>query len=202
MIKNIILDFGKVLVDYDFEAFFGANIPDEGRRRAFIDIIYRDEIQREMDLGNTPLSDFFDRIIAENPSFDAEIRFFDTHFPEIVTHEMPGMRELMMRLKSLGYRLYGLSNWSHKVYQTIEQYPIFSLLDGRVISCEEHVVKPEPEIYNILFDRYDLKPEECVFADDREENIAAAESLGMRAVLFTNTQDFEMKLMNILEEYK
>lgn len=202
MIKNLIFDFGKVLVDYDFEAFFTANISDEQRRMDFVDIIYRDDIQREMDLALTPLSEFFDRLIAKHPDFNAEIRFFDEHFHEIVTNEMPGMRELLLRFKSQGYSLYGLSNWCTKVYHTMEQFPIFGLLDGRVISSEEHVVKPDPEIYNILFSRYDLKPEECVFADDRAENIAMAERLGMRSVLFTTAHDYEKQLIFIVEDYK
>jgi len=79
----------------------------------------------------------------------------------------------------------------------MEQFPIFRLLDGQVISSEEHVIKPEPAIYQCLFERFNLKPEECVFADDRVENIEAGRALGMEGVVFTDAEQYEKELSEI-----
>ena len=97
------------------------------------------------------------------------------------------------------YKQYGLSNWDTQIYITFEQYDIFELLDGRVISCEEHAVKPGPEIYRRLFAKFDLLPEECIFVDDKAPNIEGAENVGMRGILFKNAAQLEKDLASIRE---
>ena len=111
-----------------------------------------------------------------------------------MTGEIEGMRALLTSLKAEGYSLYGLTNWCSKVHHTMRQFEIFKLLDGRVISSEEHMVKPNADIYITLLQRYSLKPEECLFTDDRAENIAAAEALGIQGIVFHNAEQFEREL--------
>lgn len=200
MIKNLILDFGKVLVDYDFNAFFYNYIPDTQRCETFISMINNPTVQNAMDYEHVPVNEFIDSLVSANPDYETEIRYFDEHYPEIVTSEVLGMRDLLQCYKDAGYKLYGLSNWCSKVYKTMAQFPIFKLLDGYVVSSEEHQIKPNPEIYNILFQRFNLKPEECVFADDKPENILAGEKLGMRGIVFTTALDYAEKLEAIIKK--
>lgn len=202
MIKNLIFDFGKVLVDYDFEAFFKKHIPDADRCQAFTPVLYNVEIQQLLDREAKPFDEIMEDVINKNKEFEPEIRTFINLYPTIVTNEMPGMYELLTLLKNEGYKLYGLTNWCSKVYLTMEQFPIFKLLDGQIISSEEHVIKPEPAIYQRLFDRFNLKPEECVFADDRVENIEAGRSLSMDGIVFTDAEQYENELMAIIEKKK
>ena len=193
MIRNIILDFGKVLVDYDFDIFFRRYVPDENRRKQFVPILYND--------GLTPVVDreeIVDDLISENPEFEPELRIFSEHYPDLIIGEIPGMKNLLKRLKTEGFKLYGLSNWCSKVYITMDQYDIFKLLDGYIISSEVHKIKPEPGIYQCLFDRFSLKPEECVFADDKEENVEASKKEGMPAIVFKNAEQFEAELRKLL----
>ncbi len=105
----------------------------------------------------------------------------------------------MVCYKSKGFKLYGLSNWSDVIYEVMRQYEIFNLLDGRVISCEEHIVKPEKEIYLRLCERYGLEPSECLFTDDRMENVEGAKAAGMEAVLFTTVADYAKDLEKLLK---
>jgi len=67
-------------------------------------------------------------------------------------------------------------------------------MDGRVISSEERIIKPELEIYHILCDRYSLKIEECLFTDDKQINVDGALAAGMEAVLFVNADQFLKEL--------
>ena len=60
------------------------------------------------------------------------------------------------------------------------------LTDGGVFSCFEKITKPDPEIYLRLCKRYSLKPEECVFIDDTQKNVDAAQKLGMKGIHFTS----------------
>ena len=92
--------------------------------------------------------------------------------------------QLVRDLKTAGYKLYVLSNMSREFIAFLRRFPVYGLFDGEVVSCEEGVVKPEPEIYRILLDRYGLEPSETLFIDDRPENIAAAARFGIGGKVF------------------
>ena len=200
MIKNLIFDFGKVLVDYDFEAFFQKHIPNTERCKAFTPILYNEAIQQLLDREAKPFNEIIEGIISMYPEYEHEIRLFDEHYTEIVTEEVKGMKELLVQLKAEGYKLYGLTNWCSKVYQTIAQFDIFKPLDGYVISSEEKVIKPEAEIYLRLFHKFGLRPEECIFTDDRTENIEGGKRLGMKGIVFKNAKQYEEELRRMIAE--
>ncbi|MBQ2394991.1 MAG: HAD-IA family hydrolase, partial [Alistipes sp.] len=77
------------------------------------------------------------------------------------------------------YRLYVLSNMSPEFIDFIRRLPVYANFDGEVVSCEEKVVKPEPEIFRLLLNRYSLDASECLFIDDRVDNIEASEREGI-----------------------
>ena len=91
---------------------------------------------------------------------------------------------LIHNLKDAGYRLYVLSNMSREYIDFLRRTDVYRYFDGDVISCEEHVVKPMPEIYDILIKRFSLTAAETLFIDDRKENTVAAEAKGIAAFHF------------------
>ncbi len=96
--------------------------------------------------------------------------------------------QLIGELKSAGYRLYVLSNMSKEFIEFLRQIPVYKMFDGEVVSCEEHTVKPETKIYEILLSRYGLEPSHSMFIDDRGENLDTAEKLGIKGFLFDAKQ--------------
>ena len=140
MIKNLIFDFGKVLVDYNFEAFFRKYIPDTERCLAFTPVLYNEEIQQLLDREEKPFEVIIEDVIAKNREFEHEIRIFNEHYTEIVTNEVEGMYDLLTQLKTEGYKLYGLTNWCSKVHQTMAQFPIFKLLDGLCVGSDCKII--------------------------------------------------------------
>ena len=92
------------------------------------------------------------------------------------------MEELVRRLKSHGYCVYYLSNIPQDVLDLLRDRGVLDGFDGGVASCEVHINKPDPKIYKALLDKYSLKAEECVFIDDRLENVQAAFALGFAGV--------------------
>ncbi|MEG1644508.1 MAG: HAD family phosphatase [Alistipes sp.] len=96
-------------------------------------------------------------------------------------------KELIAALKSAGYRLYVLSNMSREFIDFLRQIDVYRLFDGEVVSCEEHVVKPEPAIYQCLINRYQLDPSQTLFIDDRASNLTAAARFGLDTYLFDYT---------------
>lgn len=81
-------------------------------------------------------------------------------------------------------------------------FRIFQLLDGYIISSEEHVIKPEPAIYQRLFDKFNLRPEECLFADDKEENIIGSRAMGMEGIVFQNATQYAKEMRAIISAKK
>ena len=105
MIRNIILDFGKVLVDYDFDIFFRRYVPDENRRKQFVPILYNDGLTPVVDRGEKPFEEIVDDLIAENPEFEPELRIFSEHYPDLIIGEIPGLKNLLKRLKTEGFKV-------------------------------------------------------------------------------------------------
>ena len=88
------------------------------------------------------------------------------------------MQELVQKLKAHGYCVYYLSNIPEDVLALLMERDFQGLFDGGVASCEVHINKPDPRIYQALLDKYGLKASESVFIDDRQDNVQAAFELG------------------------
>lgn len=94
---------------------------------------------------------------------------------------------LIEELKAAGYRLFVLSNMSREFIEFLRRIPVYRHFEGEIVSCEEGVCKPEPEIYRLLLTRYALDPSETLFIDDRRENVERAEREGIQGFLFDRT---------------
>lgn len=97
---------------------------------------------------------------------------------------VPETVELIADLKAQGIKTYVLSNMSREFYEHISQFPVFEYFDGAVVSCYEHINKPDRGIYTCLLERYGLEPSETLFTDDKAPNTAAAAALGLHTVTF------------------
>ena len=103
--------------------------------------------------------------------------------------------EYIKRLKERGYKLYLLTNITEASHNYINnQINIDSIFDGGIYSYKEHIVKPNPEIYNLILTRFNLSKEETIFFDDREKNVLAANEVGLKAVVFKSIEDIENNL--------
>lgn len=119
----------------------------------------------------------------------------------ILTQEtIPATHELIKDLKYAQYKLYVLSNMSLEFIEFLRKQEVYKYFDGEVVSCEEHIVKPEPEIYDRLIERYRLNPAETLFIDDRKANIVAAKERGWQGFDFDHTNPTKScdELRNIL----
>ena len=100
--------------------------------------------------------------------------------------------ELIRRLKAAGYRVYYLSNYPERSFRYLRSImPVFDEMDGGVVSWEVHKIKPEPEIYRLLLERYQLSAEGSVFADDTPANLKTAAELGLFTWRFQDAAGFE-----------
>lgn len=199
MIRNLIFDFGKVLVNHDLQPMLKRYFDnDTDRIKHFHGILSDRDFIDLCDRGIIPFEEMLNTAIRRNPKYASAFQFFKDNYLDEITGEVEGMRELLKALKQSGFGLYGLTNWSNTIYQVMEKFDIFQLLDGWVISCEEHFIKPEKEIYLRLCEKYSLHPSECLFTDDRMVNVEGAKSIGMEAVLFTTVSNYVKDLQFIV----
>lgn len=196
MIKNIIFDFGGVLVDYNSHRIFDRYFGDESKAEWFRNNVILNDLVKHLDIGED-----FDECIKKAqetyPDYSEAISLYDSCYYEMDGGEVSGMYELLSTLSTNGYEIYGLTNWSYKVYKIIKEHPIFSLLKGYVISSEVHMLKPDSNIYIHLTDKFSINPEECLFIDDKIDNVKGAETVGMSGVRFISSQQLKEDLRNL-----
>ena len=194
MIKNVIFDVGQVLVAWEPVEAMRALGMDEETVRAVADATVHTSDWDEADRGALSDEELLTGFIRKAPAYEAQIRNFWEHVDRAI-YPFPYVGEWMRTLKDKGYHLYILSNYGKWTYEhTAEALSFLSDVDGQVFSFEVHQIKPEPEIYRTLLDKFNLVADECVFLDDRRENIEAAETQGIHTVLFTTYQDALEKL--------
>ena len=185
MIKNIVFDLGNVLLKGSPSIVIeNLDIPDEIyqniKNKFFADWEY-------LDLGEETLKEHFD-----NCKLDFDI---DKSTREILLNYYKyrpfnnEMIELMNKLKHNNYKIFILSNNNKETYEYLKQLPIFKFIDGWIVSCDYHIVKPNKEIYVKLFNTFNIKPDECFFIDDNKENVDAGKIFGMNGFVLNNNVD-------------
>ncbi len=185
MVKNIILDIGGVLADFRWSGL----MRDLGFSQATIDDLNKGVM-------SSPLWNEFDReaiepikVIEEfkknNPKYVREIDLFFENIKDIVV-QFDYTEPFIKELKDKGYQVYLLSNYPSFVFELHikDKYNFLPYIDGKIVSGYVKMIKPEPEIYQLLLQTYHLKAEECVFLDDKQENIEAALEMGMKGIVF------------------
>ena len=193
-IKNVIFDVGDVLVDFRYRDYMrDLGFSEESAEFLTENMIFTD-FWEGMDLGVRDVSDAKDYFSDKYPELKNEIHEFWTHIESIVA-EFDYAAPMIRSLKKRGYKIFLLSNYPDKLADMHwKRFTFLDELDGYIISAKVKLAKPDPAIYRMLMDRYGLKAEECIFIDDRQNNIDTAKSLGMETVLFTGYSELEKVL--------
>lgn len=194
--KNIVFDFGGVLVDWNPRYLYDKYFGDEERSQWFLDNICLYSWNLQMD-GGKPFAEGVRELQAEHPEWTEAIGIYHTRWIEMMGGEVEGTADVLRALKRAGYGIYGLTNWSAETFPLIrDTYPVFREFDGIVVSGEEHLLKPDAAIYRCLIDRYGLQAEESIFIDDNAANVEAARGVGMKALQFESARQLADELRN------
>jgi len=198
MIKNLIFDVGNVLFHYRWlEALMDTGISSEEAQYIGPILFDKTPYWSQFDAGNIDLPGLIEEYGRLLPKYKENIAEFITR-AERMPIDRPEVWEKMAVLKKKGYRIYLLSNYSDYLFNTHTKGKAFmDILDGRVVSYECHQIKPNDDIYLTLLGKYNLDPSECVFFDDREENTATAERLGIKSYTITSREHIN----DILQEF-
>ena len=189
MIKNIILDIGNVLIPFSWRQHldhFGFS--DEVKER-LAKAVFLDDDWNEIDRGVLTKEELLARFIENDPGIEDEIRKVMENISGTVG-VYPYTSTWVPELQSMGYRVYLLSNFSdQQLHDSRAKLPFIDQADGALLSFRYQVIKPDDAIYQKLFELFDLKPEECLFFDDKQENIEGAIRNGMKGHVFVGYED-------------
>jgi haloacid dehalogenase superfamily, subfamily IA, variant 3 with third motif having DD or ED len=180
-IKNIIFDFGGVLVDWNPQYLYKQVFADKSEMNFFLENICTSEWNARQDAGRS-LKEATETLQKQHPEYQKEIQMYYKDWIQMLGGEILENTRLLKPLKKK-YRLFGLTNWSAETIPlAYKEYAFFKELEGIVVSGEEKIIKPEKAIFEILLKRYHLKAEESLFIDDNINNIKTAESLGFQTI--------------------
>lgn len=200
--KNIIFDVGSVLIGYRWQDMCREAGWDEERAMKIGRGFFLSPLWPDYDAGLVSTDKLIESVAEKYPELEEDARWFITSGKKMVV-ERPKVWELVKRLKEKGFKLYLLSNYSEELFTVhTAGLPFPELMDGGVISYQIHQIKPNPPIYEHLMRKYQLKPEDCIFFDDRPENTEAAKKLGMQAVTVEDGSEELLlrELVRLLEE--
>ncbi len=194
MTKNIIFDFGNVLVQWHPEVVYGEYFGDEAKAWWFLRHVADMDFRQRIDAGES-MEDCIREKQAQYPEYEQAVELYRSKWREMLTDEVPGMREVISELRAKDYKIFGLTNWSMETFpEARAHFGILQMIDRYVVSGAEGLVKPDPRLFQVLLDRYGLKSEDCSFVDDNPDNVAAAKGMGMQGILFTNAETLRKEL--------
>ena len=200
-IRNLIFDVGHVLLQYRWvEMFMDYGLSEADSRRIgeemFSNPIWTDKFDRGIWSPERMVEEYAAYLPAEDVTY---IEKFMIDARLMRGEDRTEIWEAIRLLKEKGYRAYILSNYSEYLFKLhTEDAPFMDYMDGVVVSYEPKVIKPEREIYEYLADKYGLKMEECIFFDDRPENIEKGHELGMDGVWVTSREMLADTLESLL----
>ncbi len=198
-IDTIIFDLGNVLIQWDPRLLYRKIFKTEAEIDTFLENICTAEWNMQQDAGR-PVAEATEQLAATHPEWADEIRAYYGRWPEMLGGPIPESVEVLEQLKRGGqYRLLALTNWSAETFPIArERYDFLDGFEGILVSGEEKLVKPDPAIYQLLFDRYGVEPTRAVFIDDSEKNVMAARELGVKGIHFASPMQMREELADAL----
>lgn len=193
--KNIIFDFGAVLIDWNPDRVYLPYFNNLEMMNQFYQETEIHIINKEMDKGAS-FDTMLKQLSLKFPHHDEPIKLWKTHWHKMIGGPIHDTVSILQKLHINNYSLYGLTNWSAETFPYVYYtYDFFRYFQDIVVSGREKTIKPEEEIYRICLERNNLKPEDCVFIDDNKENVESAEKLGIKGIIYTSSEQLAQSLM-------
>ena len=196
MVKNIVFDLGNVLVEFNVNkmiSYFFSSRQEEVKE------FYFTSLWNEYDQGLHTKKEMIELGSSRFPELKSEIINLMNQWTKFVLPIEENVKYLKT-LKDLGYHVYILSNIPEDDTMYLKSLGVFDSIDGGIFSYQVKMIKPDKRIYKCLLDTYNLCSNECLFLDDRKENIDAAKALGFVAVQIESVDQVTRKVEEIIHE--
>lgn len=197
-INTLVFDLGGVLIDWNPDYLYSKLIPDEKERKWFLSTICTPDWNEEQDAGHS-LREATEHLVGKYPEHEAAIRAYYDRWTEMLGGPIHETVEIFRELKERGQlKLYALTNWSAETFPVaLGMYEFLHWFDGRLVSGEEKIRKPFPEIYRKLIDRFGIEPRKAIYVDDNVRNVLPARELGFIGIHFRTPALFREELKGL-----
>jgi 2-haloacid dehalogenase len=194
-VEAVVFDLGNVLIGWDpHPAIAMAVGSDEATRFLAADDFDFGAWNQQQDAGR-PWEEAEDAAGRAHPQWRQHILGYRRHFEHSLIGPIPGTVAILLELHEAGFPLFALTNWSTELFpEARRRYSFLQLFDDIVVSGDEGMAKPAPEIFEILKRRVGRPLERCLFIDDSVTNVEAARRAGLDAVVFTDPDQLRAEL--------
>ncbi len=195
---NIIFDIGRVLSSFHWRKCCEELGFSPAALDAFSERLVDNPVWNRFDLSITPHKELIAELEERFPEYINEYKLFWDN-TDNMADQFPYSENWLRSLKEQGHKIYLLSNYPRFLFEAhSKKWGFLKYIDGKVVSFEYHVMKPDPRIYNILLEKFSLDPSQCVFTDDRKENIESAENAGIKGIVFQSFEQASKQLDEII----
>lgn len=199
MIKNVVFDVCDVLLEFDCLNFVYEVFEDKEKATAVKQALIEFDLWNKFDMGPESEAAVVEEIMAAYPKLAEDIKYAIQVSPRYqlrCDYAIPWLKEL----KAAGFKVFIISNYCQLMIKSRpDTIDFVKELDGGFFSCNVHMIKPHADIFAKLCADYNLKPEECVFVDDRPANIEAAKACGFEGLVFKNYASAHAQLRGIIK---
>lgn len=200
MIKNVIFDLGNVVLKLKWNIVLDKYSNNTEDKKLLNKVIFESEEWQKLDEGTIEKQDAINIMLSKLPQklHDSCIGIMKDWQEGFVINTQ--ILDFINTLKNKGYNTYILSNAPLDVPAYLEKADLNKYFDGKIISAEEKLAKPDKKIYELILNRFSLVPDECLFLDDKPENIGGAISCGINGYVF-DYNNFDKFLYDMKEKY-
>lgn len=198
MVKNVVFDIGNVLATFKPKEVMEEFFQDEKAARDLYELFFASGLWNDYDQGLYNGHSLKQIAIEKMPMYQREILALIPGWAKYV-RPIDSSLQMIKELKKQGYGIYILSNIPEDSYVYLkDQTSLFDDIDGGIFSYQVQVIKPDRRIYECLLEKYGLKSEECLFIDDRKENVEMALSLGFSGIHCQDPNDLKEEVRKVL----
>ena len=195
--NTVIFDIGGVIVSWDEVRLAQEFHPDKRIQQSILNDIFGTQAWRDYDQGLLNDEEAVTAFVRES-ALNLQQAGNLIHYCQ---QSLTVNRETEKLIKELSpnYHLYSLSNTPESFMTYINaNFPVMNYFKARIYSSALKIAKPMPEIYQYLIEHYDLNPADCIFLDDRQENIDAARDAGMHGIVFESAAQCRNDLSKLI----
>ncbi len=193
----MVFDLGGVLIDWDPRHLYREVFADPQEMEVFLRDIVSPDWNAEQDAGRT-WAEATALLIDQYPDHEELIRVYADRWQEMLAGPIDGTVAILAEVRDQGTPIYALTNWSAETFPRAR--PLFPFLDwflGIVVSGDEGIRKPDPEIWRRLVSRYGLDPTRTVYIDDVPRNVEVATELGFQAIRYSDAVTLRADLLRL-----
>ena len=191
---TVVFDVGNVLLRWDPRHLYRKLFDDEAQMEWFLATVCTGSWNIEQDRGRD-WDEAVTLLVRDYPDHEIPIRAFHERWHETVSGVIEENVALLGRLQGAGVPTYSITNFSGpKFVEAKQRFPFLGSFDGVIVSGDERLLKPDPEIYRLLLTRYGLEARDCIFIDDSKANVDGARAVGMRGIHFAEPMDLAAEL--------